>query len=303
MDVAEVAQLVRRVPGWEATAPTVAALTGGITNENFRVEIDGDSYVVRVPGTRTELLGVDHDREVEVATRAAELGIGPPVVAALPGYPTLITRFVAGSHASDEATFAAAPRLEAVVRAVARLHRSPAVQGRFPIHRVVEQHARDAAGHGVDVPPAYDDLHQLASAIEVAFAATPRPEVLCHNDLLPANVLFDGEHVWLLDYEYAGMNEASFDLANLSVNAGLGPDEEERVLVAYQGDITTSAWARLQLMKVLSELREGMWAVVQQAISELEGFDFADYAAQRLANAQLLGDRPETGQWLADAAS
>ena len=303
VDAGEVAELLRRVAGWEDATPAVAALPGGITNQNFRAEIDGQAYVVRIPGANTELLGVDHDREAEVVALAADLGIGPPVVTGLPGYPTLITRFVAGSHASSASEFTASPRLEAVVAAIRLLHGVAPVKGRFPIHRVVEHHARDAADRGVTVPRAFDELHRLSSAIETAFAAAPRPDVLCHNDLLPANVLFDHDRVWLLDYEYAGMNDVSFDLANLSVNAGMTPDDDERLLTAYDGAVTDSGWARLQLMKVLSELREGMWAVVQQAISTLEGFDYEGYAADRLANAQRLGARPETGRWLADAAS
>ncbi len=97
--------------------------------------------------------------------------------------------------------------------------------------------------------------------------------------------MFDDERVWLLDFEYAGMNAASFDLANLSVNAGLASDDDERVLTAYYGEVTAPDWARFQLMKVLSEFREGMWALVQQAVSTLDDFDFARYAEDRLTNA------------------
>jgi thiamine kinase-like enzyme len=302
VDVAEVAALVRRVPGWEDAAPVVTALPGGITNQNFRVDIGRDSYVARLPGDHTELLGVDRAVEAEVARRAAALGIGPDVVGALPGHPTLITRLVPGQHA-DVDGFRAPPRLEAVVAAVRRLHASGPVAGAFPIHRIVERHARDAAAHGVAVPAAYDDLHRLSAAIEAAFAASPLPPVPCHNDLLPGNVLFDGDHVWLLDFEYAGMNERFFDLANLSVNAGLGPDDDDRVLAAYFDDVRPAHRARLELMKVLSELREGLWAVVQQAISTLDDFDFAAYAAERLASAERLGARAETGAWLTAVAT
>jgi thiamine kinase-like enzyme len=139
--------------------------------------------------------------------------------------------------------------------------------------------------------------------IESVFVRDGRPKVLCHNDLLPANVLFDGEHGWLIDYEYAGMNEAMFDLANLSVNAGLGPTADDRVLERYLGEPPTDAtrW-RLGLMKVVSEMREGMWALVQQGVSNLEGFDFAAYAderlescRQRLADAELDRASVESG--------
>jgi thiamine kinase-like enzyme len=107
--------------------------------------------------------------------------------------------------------------------------------------------------------------------------------------------------VWLLDFEYAGMNDPFFDLGNLSVNSALNPAADERMLALYFGQITRASWARLQLMKMMSEFREGMWAVVQQAISKLDT-DFVAYANERLGNCERLAARPEFETWLTDAA-
>jgi thiamine kinase-like enzyme len=151
-------------------------------------------------------------------------------------------------------------------------------------------------------PPAYERLHQLSRRIEAAFARSPMATVPCHNDLLPGNILFADDRVWLLDFEYAGMNDVFFDLANLSVNSDLAHDAQERLLVLYFGVVTKSSWARLQLMKMMSEFREGMWAVVQQAISTLDT-DFVSYANERLANCERLASRPEFEAWLGDATN
>ena len=128
------------------------------------------------------------------------------------------------------------------------------------------------------------------------------PTVPCHNDLLPGNVLFADDRVWLLDFEYAGMNDVFFDLANLSVNSEFGHEVDERLLTLYFGGVSKAAWARLQLMKMMSEFREGMWAVVQQAISTLDT-DFVSYAHERLGNCERLAGRPEFESWLGDAAN
>ena len=151
-------------------------------------------------------------------------------------------------------------------------------------------------------PKAYERLHQQSRRIESAFSRAPTPLVPCHNDLLPGNVLFAEDRVWLLDFEYAGMNDVFFDLGNLSVNSELGHEAEERLLMLYFGEITKASWARLQLMKMMSEFREGMWAVVQQAISTLDT-DFVSYANDRLGNCERLASRPEFETWLADAAN
>ena len=278
----DVVALVRSVPEWAGASPVVSVLQGGITNRNYRVDVGGRSYVIRIPGESTELLGIDRGGELEAARRAAMLGIGPPVLGELAGVGTVITEFVAGVSADGD-TLLVGDRLERLVGAVAALHGSGPIAHEFPIFRIIERHSADATANGVALPADHDQLAAAMARIESVFVRDGRPKVLCHNDLLPANVLFDGEHGWLIDYEYAGMNEAMFDLANLSVNAGLDPTDDDRVLGRYLGEPPTDAtrW-RLGLMKVVSEMREGMWALVQQGISSLEGFDFAAYADERL---------------------
>ncbi len=294
----EIERLLRLVPQWSKSTIALSPLAGGITNRNFVALIDGGSYVVRLPGDSTELLGIDRARERVAAQRASDLGIGPSVVAVLPEVDTLITRFVDGEHLAPQ-RFAA--RLEGVVGLLHRFHRSGPIDGAFPIHRVVEWHARDAAAHGGTLPPAFERLHELSTRIEAAFAQAPLQPVPCHNDLLPANVVFGDAGTWLLDFEYAGMNDVFFDLANLSVNCGLGDDDQRRLLSLYFGQMHAVHWARLQLMTIMSEFREGMWGVVQQAISSLDT-DFEGYARERLENCERLARTAPIERWLDEAS-
>ena len=296
---ADVERLVRD-SGLFADQPVqIRPLSGGITNRNFVASTDHGEYVVRIPGERTELLGIDRAYEAEAALRAAELGIGPAVLGMLEAVGTLVTELVDGHHLEPTPFI---ERLGDVVDLIHRFHDSGPLGGAFPIHRVVEWHARDASARGVMAPKAYERLHQQSRRIEAAFARAPTPLVPCHNDLLPGNVLFADDRVWLLDFEYAGMNDVFFDLGNLSVNSELNHEADERLLTLYFGQITKSSWARLQLMKMMSEFREGMWAVVQQAISTLDT-DFVSYANERLSNCERLASRPEFETWLTDAAN
>lgn len=295
----DVAALLARVPQWAGAEIRLHPLHGGITNTNWVAEVGGRQFVARVPGERTELLCIDRANEAEAARRAADLGIGPGIAGELPEVGTLITEFVQGSHLDPEPFN---QRIAEVVPLLQRFHGSGPLRGQFPIHRVVEWHARDAAANGVQPPAVYHRLLQQSLRIEAVFAAAPMPAVPCHNDLLPGNVLFAADgRVWLLDFEYAGMNDRCFDLGNLSVNCGLDPAADEELLRLYFGEVTPAGWARLQLMKVMSEFREGMWAVVQQAISTLDT-DFVSYAEERLGNCERLAALPSFEQWLADAA-
>jgi thiamine kinase-like enzyme len=288
-DAAALDALLRRVPGWESGTLAVEAIDTGITNRNFRVSAPDGVFVVRIPGDRTELLGIDRAGEAEAAARAAALGVGPPVRGELPGQGTLVTTFVAGRPATA-ADLAEHHRLRSVVELVRRFHDSGPLRTSFPIFRVVEWHGRDAVANGAALPAAFASLHAKAGAIEAAVLPSSRP---CHNDLLPANVLFGPDRTWLIDFEYAGMNDLFFDLGNLSVNAALDDDADDALLVAYFGDVRAGDRARLRLMKIMSEFREGMWAVVQSAISTLTNIDFTAYADEHLETGLRLATAPD----------
>jgi len=298
----DVVALVRQMPGWERSHPLVTPIATGITNRNFCVDIDGRRFVARIPGERTELLGIDRAGEVAAARIAAELGIGPPVIGVLPGVGTLVTELVEGVEA-DAAALVQPGALERVAAAIARFHTASPIAHRFPIFRVVEWHARDAVAAGITLPEAWKRLSAQAGRIEAVFHEDELESTVCHNDLLPANMLLGPQRLWLIDYEYAGMNHALFDLANLSVNCGLDADADARLLNAYGTDERDATIARLQLMKIMSELREGMWAVVQQAISTLDHVDFRQYAAERLDHCLELCAAAELDGWLAAAAA
>ena len=100
----------------------------------------------------------------------------------------------------------------------------------------------------------------------------------CHNDLLNANFLDDGT-IKIVDWEYAGMGDRFFDLANLSVNNEFGAAEDRELLAAYFGEVRDADLAALQRMKFMSDFREAMWGVLQSGISELD-VDFNAYAAK-----------------------
>jgi thiamine kinase-like enzyme len=283
MTDAELDAILRAVPGWDGAALEVEPLEGGITNRNFVVRMGGEAFVLRVPGSDTELLGIDRANELRAARVAADAGVGPEVVAAMPDLGCFVARFVPGEHVPLERLREDDAVLASVVSSVRRLHACPPIPSSFPVFRIVEGYRDVAAARGVSVPAAYDDAHALAARIEEAFAGAPSPLTTCHNDLLNGNFLLDGDRVWIVDYEYAGMGDVFFDLGNLSVNNGLDDAARERLLDHYfLGDVRDRHRSRLALMCLMSDFREAMWGVVQQAISSLD-VDFVDYADRHFA--------------------
>ena len=251
-------------------------LGGGITNRNFKVTLDGESFVLRIGGRDTELLGIDRSVEHGASVAAAEAGVGPDVVDFLEPEGYLVTRFVEGRPISLE-EMARPENIVRVASTLRRIHEGSPIPGRFDSFRVVEVYRATAEGYGVQVPEAFSAAKEHADEIESARGAQPlRP---CHNDLLNANFIDDGMSIRIVDWEYAGMGDVFFDLANFSINHELGEDGNEALLVAYFGELRPEDLASLRLMRFMSDFREAMWGVVQQGISELD-FDFVAYARE-----------------------
>ncbi len=275
--------IVERI--WAGGAESVEPLGGGITNHNFKVQAGGEAFVLRIGGNDTERLGIDRRVEHAASLAAAALGIGPEVVAFVEPEGYLVTRFVEG-----EVGRATVPEAAALLR---RLHAGPAIPGRFDAFRIVEAYAETARAAGVTPPPEYAVARATADLIEVrrgSHELTP-----CHNDLLAANFIHGGDRLWIVDWEYAGMGDRAFDLANFAVSNGLDEAGDRELLDAYgAGDPEIHV-----LMRYMSDFREAMWGVVQQAISTLE-FDFAAYAAEHFERLARTAAEPRFADALPD---
>jgi thiamine kinase-like enzyme len=283
---------------WPGRQWTLTPITSGITNANVKVELDGEAFVVRLPGADTELLGIDRRAELEATRVAAAAGVGPEVVDSVDG--CLVTRFVPGEPIPEE-DLQREEVLAHVVRSIRAIHASPPIPSTFPVFRIVQRYRDLAAARGVAIPEAYASAHERATQIERVVGNSAMPSTTCHNDLLNANFLMDGDHVWIVDYEYAGMGDPFFDLGNLSINNGLSEDAQEILLRLNFGDVRATHRARLGLMRVMSDFREAMWGVLQQALSTLD-FDYVAYADTHFRRLEATASDERFERWLADAA-
>jgi thiamine kinase-like enzyme len=261
---------------WPGRDAVFEVLGGGITNHNLKVTVEGDAYVLRIVGKDTDLLGIDRHVELEATRSAAALGVGPEVVDFVEPEGWLVTRFVAGATPSP-ARLREPDSLARVAEALRAVHSGPAIPGAFDPFRVVETYREIAVARGGSVPSEFGVAHELATQIEhLRAGARSCP---CHNDLLNANFIDDGHRIVVVDWEYAGMGDPFFDLANFAINHELDERARGELLRAYSGEQRTADVRALELMRFMSDFREAMWGVVQAAVSELD-FDFAGYAAE-----------------------
>ena len=273
-------------------------LEGGITNRNYRVRFGGEEYVLRLHGKDTRLLGISREAEAQASEAAAALGIAPAVAASFDG--GMVTRYVACESLSAADV---AARAEEVALALRRFHDAQlALPARFWVPDLIEDYARTLQELGEGPPPSLREAGELATRIAAALPAGERRP--CHNDLLPGNVICDARsgRVMIVDWEYAGMGDPWFDLGNLSVNNDFDEADDERLLRAYGGGAPARAQrARLKLMRLMSDIREAAWGVVQARVSDLD-FDFSGYAERHFERLREAAGGGELAAWLAAAA-
>jgi thiamine kinase-like enzyme len=272
-------RILTQLPGWNTAESVVAPLEGGITNQNYRVEVGAETFVLRIGGKGTHLLGIDRGHESICTAIAAQVGVGAEVIHFLPAEDVLVTRFIVGSILTPEA--AAQPEMLArIVTSMQRYHSGPTFPGNFSPFATVRNYHRLALVQGVDFPDTLPRVFALMAQIEGALG--PNQQIKpCHNDLLASNFIDDGQSIRILDWEYAGMGDLFFDLGNFAVNQSLHEEQCRLLLQLYFGEVRPADLAHLHLMRLASDLRESFWGFLQLGVSTLD-FDYRDYAHHHL---------------------
>jgi thiamine kinase-like enzyme len=267
------------VPLLRGRERVVTPLQGGITNQNFRVDIGDESYVLRIAGGNTGFLGIDRAVEYACSLVAAELDVGAEVMAFLPEHHALLTRFVPG-RLLEAGDVRALPTMHRIVDALHRYHAGSAGAGSFSPFVVVREYYTIAWNRQVAFPPSIGEAMDRFGRIEIALK-TVEPVCPCHNDLLAANLIDDGSAVRIIDWEYAGMGDRWFDLGNLAANNEFDDQQEHTLLELYWGEARPEALRRLRLMRLASDLRESLWGFLQAGVSTLD-YEFLEYGRTHL---------------------
>jgi thiamine kinase-like enzyme len=293
-----VEQAISRVPMWEgANDIKISPLEGGITNLNYRVDVGGESFHLRIAGENTEMLGIDREHEHAAHSTASQAGIAPEVVYFIRPEGYLVTRFIDGRAVPPE-ELRQPENLQRLAKILRRIHSMPEIPGVFNSFQVVRNYADIARKCNVQFPENFDWLLQQMNAAESALNSQPLILQPCHNDLLNGNFLLS-EWLYILDWEYAGMGDIFFDLANFSNNQELSEAEDDWLLGFYFEKVTPQHLAHMKVMKIMSDFREAMWGLVQIGISSID-FDFREYADKHFDRLTRNIQNPNWEQWLKD---
>jgi thiamine kinase-like enzyme len=286
----DVAAVIAAIPALAAVRAEPQRL-GGLTNRVYRV----GEFCLRIPGKGTEEY-INRANEAVAARAAAAAGVSPEVVHFDPATGVMATRFVDGAVTMSADNFASRPGAAARAgKAFRKLHESGAVfPFRFELFSMIDSYLKVLSTKDVALPDGYHDVVREADqSVRRALAAHPLPLVACHCDPLAENFLDTGTRMWIVDWEYSGMNDPMWDLGDLAVEAQLSPALEAELIAGYFGGEPTAAErGRIVIYKAMCDLLWTLWGLIQLANNN-PADDFRAYSDLRFARCKALMETPE----------
>ena len=280
---------IAKIPFLAATGEGPERL-GGLTNLVFRV----GEYCLRIPGPGTEEY-INRAHESVAAKEAAKAGVSPEVLHFDTETGVMVTRFLEGAVTLSPDRFASRNGAPARAgRALHQLHTSTAVfPFNFELFAMIDDYLSILSGKDVALPEGYHDVVAKAETIRSAIAAHPIKTVACHCDPLSENFLDTGEKMWIVDWEYSGMNDPMWDLGDLSVEAEFSDAQDTEMLHAYFNRAPSAAeHGRMIIYKAMCDLLWTLWGLIQLA-NDNPADDFRAYADTRFARCRALMQTPE----------
>ena len=282
---------LRRIPlfGGASNGEFQVERLGGLTNLVYRVDHKGNSYVLRIAGEGTEDY-IDRKVEGHNAVVAAEAGVSPEVLFFDEADGLMLTAFLHGCATMTPESFpktSGAPARAAI--ALKRMHAcGKPFEFRFELFAMIEEYLSILDKLGAELPEGYHDVVKEAEEVRAALEAHPAALAPCHCDPLCENFLDDGERMWVVDWEYSGMNDPLWDLGDLSVEAGFGPEQDLEMMTAYCGGTPSAAvFGRMVIYKAMCDLLWTLWGLIQHA-NKNPVDDFWAYSINRFDRCKAL---------------
>jgi thiamine kinase-like enzyme len=294
-DIELARQALAQVPELAASNVAISRL-GGLTNLVFKA---GD-ICLRIPGKGTEEY-INRANEGVAAREAATAGVSPEVLHFDPATGLMATRYIDSAETMSPERFKALRGSPARAGEVFRkLHDSGAVfPFRFELFAMIDDYLNILSTKDVALPDGYHEVVREAETVRSALAARPAPLAPCHCDPLCENFLDTGGRMWIVDWEYSGMNDPMWDLGDLAVEAAFDASQEEEMIRAYFGGAPTSAErGRIVIYKAMCDLLWTLWGLIQLA-NDNPADDFRAYADGRFARCKALMATPDFSRHVA----
>lgn len=263
---------------------TDIAPIGGMTNKNYKVSIGEEAYVLRVPGNGTEEM-ISRADEIKIAVYANEVGVDADLIYFNEDTGIKISKFIKDAETLTPESAKNQNNMRLVCGVLRKLHESPKdMETSFDIYGKIEIYENLANQYNGKLYDGYEIIKEQVLELKNMMDDLDMKLKPCHNDALAANFIKSGQDkIYLIDWEYGGMNDPMWDLASYCVEDELSEDEEELFLKMYfKGDVDPKYKTRLLINKIYQDFLWSIWTIVKEA----KGDDFGTYGIDRFNRAK-----------------
>lgn len=297
-DLQEVRATLAGVPRFGGVAASEVQIErlAGLTNRNYKITTGAERFVLRIPGEGTSEY-INRRHEAVAARIAAEAGVNAEVLFFDETDGLMLTRFVDGAVTLNGERFKDLGAVARAALAFRRMHdcgKSFATE--FNLFAKMDEYLDYLRKKQARIPDGYAEVQREAEVVRAALSERPAALRPCHCDPLAENFLDTGARIFIIDWEYAGNNDPMWDLGDVSVEAGFGPDQDATLLEAYfRGKAPAGQAGRMVLYKAMCDLLWTLWGVIQ-VVNENPVDDFWAYAVNRFERCKALMGRAEFGR-------
>ncbi|MDQ1124133.1 choline/ethanolamine kinase family protein [Microbacterium trichothecenolyticum] len=288
------------VPQWRGRRAWYTPVYGGLQNENWRVDVDGEdaSFFLKVPGAGSETF-IDRGNSHVAAERAGALGISPRIVHFDPSTGVEIIEFLDGYRACTNGDMKRPEIASEIIGLYRAFGSAEALPSTKTIIDMIEEHRAQAADLGVRLPSFWPALLREYRAARSALTAGGLDIVPCHNDPMPGNFLIaEGRPMRLVDFEFSSNNERAYELAVMATEFFYDDRRFTECVEEFYGAAEWSTLARVQVCSFLADVKWGLWGCVNAQLNDGWDYDYHKYGVWKLRRAQTKMTDPRWGGWL-----
>lgn len=290
-DEEKILRVAKQLSSFDLENFSIKQLSGGLTNNNYKVTSGSIDYFFRSANSIYSPLGNSLDREWQITKSVSKSSIAPKVILYVPEEGVLVTDFI---HSKSEKIDLHNPTyLHRFSRLISSLHK---LEVEFPTEFDPFENLKDYLR----------SIHELNIILPEDFANLILPKILLikrtlpnlyktskaptHLDLHAGNLLDDGKKLWLIDWEYAAMADPFFDLATLASVENFSDFEMNEFLACYLENVPSKEQIEhFYAMRILADIRWGLWCYLQDKISPIDepfvkmGNEYFQHALERIS--------------------
>jgi len=288
-------EVIGMVKEWKNKKVEIEELSEGLTNKNYKVDVNGESYVVRIPGLRTDIF-IDREVELHNTIAAADVGVGPKVFKYFRSDYIIIMEFLDGKVMSVK-SFKNHNYIIEAVESIKKVNTEAKFKSTFIMFEIFDKYLNIINKSNIKIPKDFEKVYPIVENVKNKFIKTMPPLVSCNNDLLAENFIEQSGKMRIIDWELSGLNDPCFELGDFAIEQGFGSEEDKLIIETYFGKYCENKYARMNIYKYMADILWTLWASIQNHISNID-FDYWKYGINRFNRAMNAINSREFENWL-----